>query len=281
MRFSQRHGHSPVKNAIQIDSMDDALRNSLWNVLQVVVWDSHKSGSSYSYTSHSNLFDLLRAYWRDYFKTPVDQIPQYIQDSVKILRDYFFQCSWYEAYDFIEFSSQLLGKSREKFISLCNKVLEREVSGYRLIDCKITPITSPVELQAVEESIANTAGNVGANTHLRRALELLSDRQNPDYRNSIKESISAVESVVQAIAGDSSATLGAALKAISEQTPIHPALNKSLSSLYGYTSDSGGIRHALLDEPNLDFGVFADQCGCNLTFSGSGGRKLAMILSLR
>jgi hypothetical protein len=27
--------------------------------------------------------------------------------------------------------------------------------------------------------------------------------------------------------------------------------------------------------------VFADQCGCNLTFSGSGGRKLAMILSLR
>jgi hypothetical protein len=29
------------------------------------------------------------------------------------------------------------------------------------------------------------------------------------------------------------------------------------------------------------FGVFADQCGCNLAFSGSGGRKLAMILSLR
>jgi hypothetical protein len=28
-------------------------------------------------------------------------------------------------------------------------------------------------------------------------------------------------------------------------------------------------------------GVFADQCGCNLAFSGSGGRKLAMILSLR
>jgi hypothetical protein len=27
--------------------------------------------------------------------------------------------------------------------------------------------------------------------------------------------------------------------------------------------------------------VFADQCGCNLAFSGSGGRKLAMILSLR
>ena len=27
--------------------------------------------------------------------------------------------------------------------------------------------------------------------------------------------------------------------------------------------------------------VFADQCGCNRAFSGSGGRKLAMTLSLR
>lgn len=253
MRFSQRHGHSPVKDAIQIDSMDDALRNSLWNVLQVVIWDSHKSKSPYSYTSHSNLFDLLRAYWRDYFKSPVDQIPEYVQESIKFLRNYFFRCEWYEVYDFIEFSSHRLGNSRKNFMSLCNEVLEREVSGYRLIDYTITPITSPAELEAVEESLARTSKNVGANTHLHRALELLSDRQSPDYRNSIKESISAVESVVQAIAGDSSATLGAALKAISEQAPMHPALNRSLNSLYGYTSDSGGIRHALLDEPDLDF----------------------------
>ncbi|MGJ4804117.1 AbiJ-NTD4 domain-containing protein [Luteimonas sp. SDU82] len=253
MRFSQRHGYSPVKSAIQTDSMDEALRNSLWNVLQAVIWDSHKSRSSYSYTIHSNLYDLLERYWRDYFKAPVDQMPQYIQETIKVVRGYFFRCEWYEAYDFIEFSSHLLGKSRPKFVIHCNEVLGREVSGYRLVDDKITPITSPIELGEIEDSLANTAGNIGANTHLRRALELLSDRSNPDYRNSIKESISAVESVVQAIAGDSSATLGTALKAISEQVPMHPALNRSLSSLYGYTSDSGGIRHALLDESNLDF----------------------------
>lgn len=253
MRFSQRHGHSPVKDAVQTDSMDDGLRNSLWNVLQAVIWDSHESQTSYSYTSHSNLFNLLRSYWRDYFKAPVDQIPQYIQEAIKSIRNYFFECEWFEVYDFVEFSSHLLGKSRPKFIALCNEVLEREVSGYRLADDKIVPITSPDELNAIEDGLANTAGNPGANTHLRRALELLSDRHSPDYRNSIKESISAVESVVQAISGDSSATLGSALKMISEKAPMHPALNKSLSSLYGYTSDSGGIRHALLDEPNLDF----------------------------
>ncbi len=34
---------------------------------------------------------------------------------------------------------------------------------------------------------------------------------------------------------------------------MHPALNRAFSNLYGYTSGGDGIRHALLDEPNLDF----------------------------
>lgn len=34
---------------------------------------------------------------------------------------------------------------------------------------------------------------------------------------------------------------------------MHPALKGSFEKLYGYTSDAEGIRHALLDEPNLDF----------------------------
>jgi hypothetical protein len=253
MRFSQRHGHSAVKQAIQTESMDDALRNSLWNALQSVIWDSHKSSTPYSYTKHSNLYELLKLYWKDYFKSPIDEIPQNISDATKSIRGYFFECPWYEAYDFIEFSSHVLGKSRPKFIATCNEALSREMSGYRLLDDQITPITSSTELDAVEDSLTNTSGYIGANTHLRRALELLSDRVNPDYRNSIKESISAVEAVAQAITEDPSATLGEALKAISTQAPMHPALNRSLSSLYGYTSDSGGIRHALLDEPNLDF----------------------------
>jgi hypothetical protein len=39
-------------------------------------------------------------------------------------------------------------------------------------------------------------------------LQKLADRENPDYRNSIKESISAVESAAQEITGDTGATLG-------------------------------------------------------------------------
>ena len=80
--------------------------------------------------------------------------------------------------------------------------------------------------------------------HIRSAVSLLSERKKPNYRNSIKESISAVESVCRLIGGGK--TLGDALKGIRDKIGLHPALEKGFSALYGYTSDKGGIRHALL-----------------------------------
>ena len=34
--------------------------------------------------------------------------------------------------------------------------------------------------------------------------------------------------------------------------PIHGALKQGFLSLYGYTSNGDGIRHAMMDETNLD-----------------------------
>ncbi len=42
------------------------------------------------------------------------------------------------------------------------------------------------------------------------------------------------------------------MRFIEKKVELHPALKKAFDSLYGYTSDADGIRHALLDEPNLD-----------------------------
>lgn len=49
--------------------------------------------------------------------------------------------------------------------------------------------------------------------------------------------------------------VGQALKKLGSGTAVttHPALEKAFSSLYGYTSDASGIRHALMDEHNLHF----------------------------
>ena len=80
----------------------------------------------------------------------------------------------------------------------------------------------------------------------------MSDRANPNFRNSIKESISAVESLAKHVAGESAATLGAVLKSLERDQKLHPALKSAFSSLYGYTNDAQGIRHALMDDPNLN-----------------------------
>ena len=93
----------------------------------------------------------------------------------------------------------------------------------------------------------------GAHHHLQTALSLLAKKPEPDYRNSIKESISAVESVARVLGKESSKGLSDALDELSKKANIHGALRAGFNSLYGYTSDKDGIRHALLDEPSVGF----------------------------
>jgi hypothetical protein len=62
--------------------------------------------------------------------------------------------------------------------------------------------------------------------HLNTAIGFLSDRKNPDYRNSIKESISAVESLMKILAGVKSATLLEGLKRVDSVVGLHTALRK-------------------------------------------------------
>ena len=81
----------------------------------------------------------------------------------------------------------------------------------------------------------------------------MSDRRVPDFRNSIKESISAVETVCRLITESRADTLGAAIKKVSSKAPLHPAFEQALLKLYGFTSDEGGVRHALMEETSLRY----------------------------
>ena len=128
-------------------------------------------------------------------------------------------------------------------ITAINECLEKENAAYRVVEKQVVEITCEMEIATVEEAIEQAESSV--QTHLRRALELLSDRATPDYRNSIKESVSAVESVCKTVTGDENTTLGKALKKLQKMHRMAPAFTKALSQLYGYTSEEGGIRHAL------------------------------------
>lgn len=124
-----------------------------------------------------------------------------------------------------------------------NQLFEKEYVGYRFVAGEITPITNSLEIQEIEQ--ACQIPFEGAHVQLQKALGFLSDREHPDYKNSIKESISAVESVCKVIANKPKAELGDALKAlIAEGYPIQGALKTGILALYGYTCEAGGIRHA-------------------------------------
>jgi hypothetical protein len=67
------------------------------------------------------------------------------------------------------------------------------------VNGKIAQITSEEEIVSIEEATTTTDQFKPVSIHLDQALDFLADRKSPDYRNSIKESISAVESMCKLI----------------------------------------------------------------------------------
>lgn len=257
MLFSERYGYKPVREVIQIDSVDEPLRNGLWNILKVFVWDrAERPPGPYrvrlSGYGNKELSQLCNALWFSFFKKPLDQLDDDWTETHEELRRYFFECQWYELYDFVEFvANHYSGQNFKKsFSKACNTIFERELAAYRFVDGLIIRVTEQQEIKAVEDALEKAEAPV--RLHLRRALELLADKNTPDYRNSIKESISAVESLAALTIGESG-TLGQLIKKLEQQIGLHPALGKAFNNLYGYTSDEGGIRHALADEETADF----------------------------
>lgn len=126
-----------------------------------------------------------------------------------------------------------------------NTVFENEYVGYRFINEDIVPITDENEIESINKALESPFSVV--NVHMDKAIALLADRESPDYENSIKESISAVEAICEILTGikGKEATLGNMLKEIENRgIVIHGALKSAFNILYGYTCDANGIRHA-------------------------------------
>jgi AbiJ N-terminal domain 4 len=250
--FSERMGFNPARNIVQIDSMNDALRVALWNVLFTTVWKYTQSDrDSLPGEPFRHLVDDM---WTEFFKNQLHESPgRFLSVALGYIKPLFYQLKWYEIYDFLEFIAERYPNSAipDDFTSACNLALKREHSAYRFVGKRLVPNTSELELEKIEEALTVTKAFT---QHLEQAIALLSNRQSPDYANSIKESISAVEAMCQLIAGDKKATLGDALRQLDSKLggTMHPALRAAFNSIYGYTSDAQGIRHALLGKSDLD-----------------------------
>lgn len=260
MSFSRRVGIVPEKE-IQIQSMDSVLRNKLYNLFTRELENFYCENEICSrimnnlgeiiYNSETDKKVLFRR-----FQNQNDEYPWY---DVYDIMDFFLQeimsipDDIFEKLFYTDRFSGVIDKNRYLSLlsDLVNQVLEEEKSGYRIINNEICPITNEEEITAVTHAASNSFDTV--RTHIQKALSLYSNRQNPDYENSIKESITAVESLCSIITGvtGSQATLGKTIKHLKDNgIIIHSAMEEGFKKLYGYTSDADGIRHGGIDFTN-------------------------------
>ena len=269
--FSDRNGFCPVCNAIQIDEFDDRTRmvlaNTIFRVVDMVFHYSKASDYLFARDGIKYLFllDVLtnifgeEGYkcsaikWEAVFDKVTTVVKQAPINEVLDIVEYIISLLVVELHTEDESKKQEQGyaiydESQNDDISTAfyvyfNGVFERECVGYRFVNGIIIKNIDDTEIEAIEE-----AGNTmydSCNAHIKKATHFLYDRTNPDYKNSVKESICAVESICKAIVGNKNADLAGAIKKLKDNgLQIHPALEQAFSKLYAYTSDKGGIRHA-------------------------------------
>ncbi len=251
--FSERMGLVEPNEIFQIDSMDQALKNGLWNAL-IHYLDQIPSEKK---------LEIWTEFLKETADTFQDDIPfmETNSDWYSTLRRWFLEeAHWNEVYDFIEFIfefNSISGSDGENATSEINRICKRENSAYRLIDGQFASVTDATEVNELVEvvSATSTEAFTPVREHLKCAMQMLSDRENPDYRNSIKESISAVESITNILSGKKHNGMKSALDKLEKQGVInlHPALKSAFEKMYGYTSDENGIRHALMGESNVRY----------------------------
>src|ERR1700722_14224707 len=153
MSFSERQGLKQPR-LLQTDSIDDALRNRLWNVVRDIL-PAYQEGYDFGLSSNSYIKRFSETLWHDYFKWTVDSMPGRPSQAIAQIRGYYFACPWNEVYDFIEFVLPQTSGAHDLDSSTrrVNKVLESELSAYRIVAGRFVPISSKQEAQAVEKAI--------------------------------------------------------------------------------------------------------------------------------
>lgn len=248
--FSETHGMGSCNTQMQIDDLDDRTRNILFNYvsdsLKEQFKNAHTFGYEYLYDAENN---LCRSIITFVLSERTDTSRHYnVSNIIAITEKILAGALFNEVFDFIEFLAmhrydKYEIEKRKGFYETINSIFEMEYVGYRFVDGRITPITDKNEIESIEDACNNEFE--GTRAHIRKAVGFIADREHKDYKNCIKESILAVESICSIIVGNEKATLGQAIKRLEDNgLIIHSALKNAFSNLYGYTSDEGGVRHA-------------------------------------
>lgn len=251
MKFSQRIGISPIEPIIQIEEISSDLRTTLWNIFYTTFFKHYETVST-----RTPYYEAIKIIWFQFLKYPLDNIGQLMPSQIKMaFKELFFEKDWFLVYEFYEYllngNFGSISIDSEQLSKTINYHLKKENSGYRLIENEFVPIINETEIAGLNRLNESTQSEKLStiNNHLKSAISLLSNKSKPDYRNSIKESISMVESISRIISPKEK-TLGKALKKLKDKDLISQTLIEGFEKLYGYTNGKDGIRHSILNSAN-------------------------------
>lgn len=243
LTFEQAEGLVPLPAQLDRKTLSKELRAKLWAFVYAEVapqyMDMLKGRGGQWWTILTDLHVNYHHYRIDKFN------PNGIVDRIG---DLFEKGDYHKVYGWLE-AVLKHNQCPGDFGIEIQRILEECRAPYRVDDGVIWPRASVEEAEALQQANAALGASRfgGARTHLRNASSKLTQA---DYAGSVRESISAVESVARVL--ENSGDLAKALSILEQKTSLHPALKKAFLALYGYTSDEKGIRHALLSEEEAE-----------------------------
>lgn len=258
--FSERYGYTKPSDVIIRERITPEIQNAILTCYDKLEKRLYLHGLDEVY------FDMERFIWINFLNL---RLADYDPDKMPMTS--FIESPkhhWFKKLDLIEICIQYLySKGKDQRIAISADIFVGELSynfkrlnfAYRIVNKEIVEITSEEEIKEIEKALTTTETTI--RTHLNNALVLYSKRPTADYRNSIKESISAVEVFCREKTGEE--TLGKALNKLeSKGIIIHKLLKSAFDKLYAYTNQPDtGVRHALMDNdgdyvPQADEALF-------------------------
>lgn len=249
--FSERYGYVIPSSVLIREEITEEIKNAICSVYDLL---SQSMCLAY-YNGHKDMEMYL---WRYFLNKRQNDFYDERGNHFLVVTPFIEsnEHPWYRKLDLIEETLSYLSNKNDYFsewnqylVKNLNSEFQRLNFAYRIIDNHIVEVTSKEEIAAIETAIQNSSD--GVRKHLHTAVELLSKRPEGDYRNSIKESISAVEVYCREQTGEQ--TLGKALAKLKAKGIVVPImLEEAFKKLYHYTNDSTtGIRHGLMDDTNI------------------------------
>lgn len=256
--FSERHGYLKPSEIIIREKITLEIQNAICSCYDRLKHNLCSTKGSYN---NDPYMDLEKYLWTFFLNNREGEFQDgriyHIVATAYIEND---SVEWFKKLDLVDFTIEYLYDHSQNnnnknyqfltainsFVEQLNREFERLNFAYHIINNKIVEVSSKEEIITIEETLQSKQKNI--RLHVNRALELYGKKPSGDYRNSIKESISAVEAYCREKTGEN--TLGDALKKLNSNGIIFPKLLiLAFEKLYAYTNDKDtGIRHALMDD---------------------------------